>query len=361
MGVKMNLNKKKIIDKLIEMLVEIDWANKELQNKVLYGKNGLKKLFENYISPNSTLPNNILDLYEIIAEAMNDYLKKYPAPAYYKENLRSRFWDWFDYSADIYGLEIEDYKPIFDEAVEHYALDTDVQIIKMLHNQEGVTKQEIADELKVSERTVQAVINRLVDKDTDNPIRLGGYPMHIELKKDEDYNFKSRKLYCTEETMHPITFQFNMMQVGTMLEALSKLYAEDESYTALYIGVNLWCQLSRYAKERVVEIFGRKNEDLMMLIDDIRDLSDNHIRRFETEREAMENGDYKDKEKLLSAYKGGWLCTIELKNPKRILHNQRIFYDYNSKQYYAVSSENVENKTDKTYLEENCLHDLYEE
>ena len=59
--------KEKIVDKLIEMLVEIDWANKELQQKVLYGKNGLKKRFEDYIKSQTISINNILSLYELIA------------------------------------------------------------------------------------------------------------------------------------------------------------------------------------------------------------------------------------------------------------------------------------------------------
>ena len=362
--------KEKIVDKLIEMLVEIDWANKELQQKVLYGKNGLKHRFKNYLKSQTISIDNILGLYELIAECMNDYLKEYPAPAYYKENLRQRFWEWFDYSAYNYELEIEDYKPIFDEVVEHYPVDTNIQIIKMLHNQDGITKEEIANELMVSQKTVQSVISRLADKGTDNPIRLGGYPMHIALKTDDKYSencvyepgdkYKKRRFYRTEDTMHPVSFQFNMMQVGVMLEALCKSYMEDEVYNAFYIGVNLWCQLSEYAKERVIEVFGKKNEDLLMFIDEIEDIANNHIRTFETEREIMTNGDYKIQEKLLTAHKGAMVCTLELKNPKRRLFSQRVFYDFDKKQYYSVPANNINSIADRIYLEKD-INDLYEE
>lgn len=366
----MELDKEKIVDKLIEMLVEIDWAYNELQEKVLYGKNGLKQRFENYLKIRTVSLNNILGLYEIIAECMNDYLKDYSAPAYYKENLRQRFWDWFDYSAYSYDVEIEDYKPIFEDTVEHYALDTNIQIIKLLHNQEGVTKEEMANELGVSQKTVQTVISRLTNEQTDNPLRLGGYPMHVAIKTDDKYSencvygpgdkYKKRRLYWTENTMHPVSFQFNMMQVGVMLEALCKSYMEDEVYNAFYIGVNLWCQLSEYAKERVVEIFGKKNDDLLMFIAEIEDISNAHIRTFETEREIMDNGDYKIQEKLLTAHKGELVCTLEMKNPKRRLYGQRIFYDFDRRKYYSVSAQNINSISDRTYLE-NDINDLYEE
>ena len=67
--------KEKIVDKLIEMLVEIDWANENLQQKVLYGKNGLKHRFKNYLKSQTISIDNILGLYELIAECMNDNLK----------------------------------------------------------------------------------------------------------------------------------------------------------------------------------------------------------------------------------------------------------------------------------------------
>lgn len=363
--------KEKIVDKLIEMLVEIDWANKDLQQKVLYGKNGLKHRFENYLKSQTISIDNILGLYELIAECMNDYLKDYPAPAYYKENLRQRFWDWFDYSAYCYEVEIEDYKPIFDNVVEHYSLDTNLQIIKMLHNQDGITKEEMANELGVSQKTVQSVISRLADKQTDNPLRFGGFPMHVAVKTDDKYSenciyntgdkYKKRRLYWTEDTMHPVSFQLNMMQVGVMLEALCKSYTEDEMYNAFYIGVNLWCQLSEYAKERVIEIFGKKNEDLLMFIDEIEDITNNHIRTFETEHEVMKNGDFKIKEKLIHVHKGESVCTLELKKPKRRLFSQRIFEDLDRGKYYSVPSNDINSEKDKIFFDIDDVFDLCEE
>lgn len=334
----------------------------ELKQKLL---NGIKKYIEQYSVSCEPGYGASLQPYVRTAQAMNAFLKEYPAPAYYKESVRKILWKWFDSAATENGLYIEAYEPVFNKYVDRNLFDPTVELIKMLHSQDGITKEELSAGLNCSEKTVQTLLHRLTSH--DDPLKLGGEPIFLQIDFFDAHSdccnykygdkYKKRRHYRTKNTMHPLTFQFNLMQVGTLLYSLSKAYIESEMYSAYYIALNVWCQLSDYARARIKEIFAPQYETLSFLIDDLSDMLDKNIRVFESESEFMHSvGDLSIDEKLLMAYKGSLICTLELLNPLRRLRHQSIHYDFGSHKYYCTSP-----GSDKIYLNTDDIYDIYED
>lgn len=361
--------RKEIVDKALELLIEYGEPSEEQQHKFIFSENGLKTRLEKYAG-DPDITRDELPLIEIIAECMNDFLKDYPAPTTYKEGLRETFFSWFEEICFNCSIIDEECEEIFNDIVDKYINDTTIEVIKLLHNQEGTTKEEIAHKLGVSEKTVQTILHKLDDSET--PFKLGGIPINLQIDTFDDYSekcrykdgdkYKKRRHYLTKNTMHPITHQMNLMQVGTLLYSLSKAYYEDEMYGAYYIGLNTWCQLSEYAKIRIQEIFAPKYPELKDFISEFSGMLYSATRKFETENYLLKEDDnFSIEEKLNTAHKGSLVCSLELTNPRRRLRNQRVFFDFDKKQYYAVSTENTDLTSDRIYLDKDNIFDLYEE
>lgn len=361
--------KKELVDNAIEMLIECGEPSEELQQKFIFSENGLKERLEKYAA-NPNISRDGIEIIKIIANCMNDLLKDYPAPAHYKEGLRKTFFDLFDEICYNYGFFEDESEELFDDIVDKYINDPTIEVIKLLHNQEGTTKQELSRKLGVSEKTVQTILHKLDNSAT--PLKLGGMPISVPINTFDDYSencvykkgdkYKKRRHYLTKNTMHPITYQMNLMQVGTLLYSLSKAYYEEEMYGAFYLALNTWCQLSEYAKERIKEIFIPRYNNFGEFIFELSEMLYNGARKFETENYLLkEEDDFSIEKKLLAVYNGELVCALELTNPRRRLRNQRVFFDFDKKQYYAVSTEDTDAKTDRTYLEKDNIFDLYEE
>lgn len=365
-GVKM---RKELFDEAMELLIEYGEPSAEMQQKFVFCENGLKDRLKNYdASPHIT--KNDIDIIRIIACCMNDFLEDYPAPIHYKAGLRETFFEWFEEICWNGRVVEDDCNQIFNDIVSKYVDDPVIEVIKILHNQEGTTKEEISNILGVTEKTVQTILHKLENKNT--PYKLGGIPVLIELDTFDEYSgkciykegdkYQKRRHYLTKNTMHPLTYQMNLMQVGTLLYSLSKAYYEDEMYGAFYIALNTWCQLSEYAKERIEEVYVSKYKYMADFIDELCGMLHNGARKFTTESCLLkEDDDFSINEKLLVAHKGSLVCTLELTHPRRRLRNQRVFYDFERNQYYSTSADEIDSEINRVYLDIDDVFDLYEE
>ena len=360
--------KKELVDEAIQLIIDCVDPSEKMQQKFIYSKNGLKSQLEKYVVDSNILSDEYA-IIKIIAECMNYFIKDYPAPVPYKEGLRATFYNWFEIICDDSGVFEDDCHEMFNDIVDKYIDDTTIEVIKILHNQEGTTKEEISNILGVSEKTVQTILHKL--EDTKEPFKLGGIPINLQIDTFDAYSekcvykkgdkYQKRRHYLTKNTMHPITYQMNLMQVGTLLYSLSKAYYEDEMYEAFYIALNTWCQLSEYARYRITEILAPKYDELSDFIYELSGMLDSDVRKFETEEFLLEEGDHSIDEKLNGMHKGSLVCGIDLTKPRRRLRNQRIFFDFDKHQYYAVSSENIDSATERLYLDKENIFDIYEE
>lgn len=317
-----------------------------------------KNMFEQYWNGNSEhsvciqklVPQQIKS-YKDIVDAFADYLHSYPASPVYKErSIRNFLEKWLKNIAKYFDEvfpEENDYLP------EFLYEDKTVKLVKLLHDRDGITKEELHEKLGVSEKTIQTNLRLLSPslrkngKKTDNEsaLKIGGYVVnaniHEERKKD------NRKYYYMPNTVHPIVLLPNLMQVGVLLKSLSQ---NKDSDVSIYTGADIWCQLSDYCKEKIRNCFAFNDENLSYFIDMIEyRIKHGYIPNFITERDM---DIYSISEKLIMAVKAGRICTLSVekdnltitrKNQKIVILKNiyRAFSVEDSSDYIDFTGENV--------------------
>ena len=247
-------------------------------------------------------PKNDQDFLRIIAGAMQEYLdhsRKAPT-------AQLREWEVFTHCLEVLAQSMgvrgipELIKPVED--------DVDIVLLKDLH--EPHTKEELAEHLRVGEKTIRNKLRAI--EDGTGGVRLGGQRVHVKISKtQEDSQTKCR--YQTKNRMHPLILQLNTAQLGCLLTALAQ---DDRDYainriTASYI----WDQLSEYAKTRIKEIFVSRSKELKMLIEELESAenSERNDTYFLMERELLGSDELDLSQQLFLYMKGGRTCTITVR------------------------------------------------
>ncbi len=299
-----------------------------------------------------------------IASAMEEYLHLYPAPPVSKQKLYNIFSAWLQRIADTYNIEnIEEDLALLPKPIEN---DTPLALIKALHEEGEKTKEELAKELNVTEKTIQTTLRKLspslAEKKTKSPgeIRLGEQKLYVDISCREDYKGKGKKYYRMDNTMHPLVLQMNVMQLGVLLESLQKSYSNEISLVTLGIALDIWGQLSDYGKKRLHKIFTPGNEELKDFFDALEDeIKGDRIIMFKTERELLEEKDVYSWDQVMMVFKSGCTCDIHLiENGKsKVLYKKRIVQRVVDGEYifYAIPTDEEDTSEQGIAL---CLDNL---
>lgn len=223
--------------------------------------------------------------------------------------------------------------------------DAVIAVVKALHGK-GKTVEEISRETNMGIRTVQKWLKKL-DCHAENAeeiqrcCKIAGQPVNIQITTDLPSEGTRAPRYRTINTMHPLVLQENLMQIGTLLKALAHDYNDENSDISFSIGLDIWCQLSDYARKRVKFIYAKYDEALKNYLKEIEMvIPDASAGRFFTERELVEETPLSYNDLLIFVMKGkNRRCNLYLNSPERELYNQDIFCSRtaNGLKYQAVS------------------------
>lgn len=231
-------------------------------------------------------------LLQNFCENANLFIIHYPAPVSFKQILRDKFEQWIRALARELLIPDEQVIDILQDLCVQIKRNVTEEIVKALHDREGVTKDELVDKLGVTSRTINNELAKIGGK-AKEPARLFGQHVQLKISSWSEYNETNHptvKHYCTKNTLHPIAMQLNVSQVGTMLSALAHSYYDDERSIAHGLGMDVWCQLSDYGKERVRLIYASEDEDLADFLDELDDECELHeFTKFHTEAEVYED------------------------------------------------------------------------
>lgn len=214
---------------------------------------------------------------------------------------------------------------------------TVVLLLKELQNRRGVTKEELRERLRLKPRQIAKDLRKLdhslikspetADMSDYVPFRIGGQPVRVKISASRNpENPADKSLYFkTVNSLHPIVLQENMMQAGTLIQALCRNYYEYESSVSLYIATDIWYQLSDYAKSRI-RLMYRFDQDMQSFLEIMEgDFPAGNRARYVTERKLYQEGDFSDEEMLMYFVKvSDRRCNITLRDASGADH---ILYD----------------------------------
>ena len=286
-------------------LPELIWS--ELFNrKKEMGRKGRKRTVTDY--------NEIC--FDAIGNAMAAYIEHYPAPVSFKKRTRERFVKWLEVIRLKYGISCEKLIPeqLNTEEGEN---DTVVGLLLSLQSRRGVTKKELKDRLGIGPRAILKDLCKLDPAlrkggaeipDKVAPFYLGGQPVRAKIQ-GRKYKGEREKRYRTENSIHPLILQENLFQAATLLQALQRNYDEHESTVSSYLAVDIWSQLSDYARERIEYVFAAGDPDFACFLEMLKDETpDERIpASFRMEREII-TGEWSARETLMYCSKAYRIC-----------------------------------------------------
>lgn len=241
--------------------------------------------------------------YRAIAAAMISYIKSYPAPASYKSRLREKFVSWLEAIRNEYHLRDERYTVPEELRPSEGEKDTVVMLLKSLQSRGGITKKELQDNLGIGSRAILKDLCKLdlslgktdtaAADDEKQPFYLGGQPVTARIRAFKKAGTREHS-YMTVNTVHPIILQENLMQAGTMLLALARNWHDYDSNLSLYIGTDIWFQLTPYAQERIRTVFIPADPVMAEFLNyiDASIPDDQFLQLFRTEQEMMHDPEY---------------------------------------------------------------------
>ena len=312
-----------------------------------YDSKGLLPIIKAVLKFSDAASMSDYELFYDVLEEATDYINTYPGSFPVKCKIARRVKELLTQVAEAESIpeciHRLDNIPIPEQE------DIGIEIIKSLHDRNGVTKADLAEQLNVSTKTIQTYLKRIADEPGYEPYRIGGQEVKVPIEHHKkEARDKDLKFY-TPNTMHPLIFQSNLMEVATMLQGLCYAYNQNKNLS-LDIAITLWEQLSQYARDRIKEIFVPGDDDFEEFIDLIEEESniadhnpasvymDNDTPVYRTERQVILQGDITTQEELLMLYKGGEIGTLVLKNPERRICDVRIVADLENKTYSAIYS-----------------------
>ena len=240
-----------------------------------------------------------------IAEGMNEYLLS----SNYSAVIRQRQYEKFKKTLmDICSSHhIEDRERFTDLLEVPIVSDSGIAMVKALHPRKGKSKEDLVEELGISERMVRLNIRKLDHKlmaengEDPGEFRLGGQLMSVPIKVKEDANGK--RIYYTPNTMQPLVMQLSIYQTTIILDSLWKEY-ETESGIAIELAASIWGQLSDYSKDRIRFVWGSSKPGFEDFLDEVEELlEDGYVNEFRSERELFISDTASVEDRLQIAYK----------------------------------------------------------
>lgn len=240
---------------------------------------------------------NLQRAYNSIAQAMIVYLSTYTAAFSFKRRTMIKFSEWLDKIYDLY--EIHDTTAGNDLKVNRADVDIGIAMLKALHPRQGVTIEELEDQLKITDRAVQKDLVKLDPSLYERGKRkeaktkmapyssflLGGQPLQASISYDD--TISPRRFY-SQNTVHPLVLQENIMELATLLKALCRQFFDFEDDKSRLIAIDIWYQISEYAQRKIKYYFAFDNPDLSDFIAMLEDdCPDDHVCGYHTERELL--------------------------------------------------------------------------
>ena len=208
--------------------------------------------------------------------------------------------------------------------------------------------------IKVPQTLIQANLHRLDLESNAEPFRIAGQSVKVPVKrvsredgKEEDNDRRWR--YYTPDTLNPVIFQCNIMQTATLLKSFFYNYRDYGNLIPFDMAVDVWIQLSDYAKFRIQEIFGKQDEEFLVFLTEIDDSSTEELHHFHTENNMNSDMQVSEIERLNMAYKGGKRCKVWIAKERKWLCDRKIKYDFDRRCFYAVCYKDPDSE-EKIYL-----------
>jgi hypothetical protein len=303
-------------------------------------------------------PETIDDLWAFrkITSSIGEYILRYHAPASAKQRLYTELYALCKHIAQ--QRSIDNYEEYLEVLPKPVSDDVTIDLIKALHNREGITKEDFARLHTVDSRTIQNKIQALDGNAKHKPLRIGGFSVHVPVAHfRESAHRDAVQRYYTPNTMNPLVLQLNTIQAATLLQSLH-YNNQKGNYLPLDLAIDIWCQLSDYTRNRIREIFCRNDPEFSAFLDWVQSESESSSHHFMSESEILQERDTSKGEMLLIAHKGSIVCDIDLVSPLRSRCNQRILYDFQKHRYYAVSADNLDG--DRLYFTEDEIDRISE-
>lgn len=229
--------------------------------------------------------NDIKSLCDLISEAMDLTLWNQPGGIERKQQLWKLFDAWLSVLENEYGILVSrPEKPILES--EESIL---IQLIKELQGPDGLgcTRQQLAEKLQISEKTLRTYLKRLNGKKDVEPWALGNQRVRVAIESRHEGR---QRFDYMPDTLHPVVMQLNLTQAAYILKSLgtavdSGIYGNEISTD---LAADIWCQLSPYARKQIQKQFvGASRVTKYANCDKIREQAEAHnFGRFLTKLEG---------------------------------------------------------------------------
>lgn len=239
---------------------------------------------------------NLQTAYRCIAAAMVVYLESYPAVFSFKQQTKELFRNWLIKIRQAYA--IADTTEPAELMIGTKERDTGIAMLRLLHARSGVTYEEIEHSFggNIGRRAIQKDFVKISpslytgDGEPDVPFRLGGQPLlaNIELVDPAETRAEYKR-FRTLNSVHPLVLLENIMQLATLLKALSHQYYDQADDVSRIIAVDIWSQMSKYARAKIIDYYTFDDVVLEDFIFEINNpCPDDHACVYHTEKELLQ-------------------------------------------------------------------------
>lgn len=249
------------------------------------------------------------DAWECITNCMEYYLDSCELSIVYKKKVWKDLSAWLRIIAYDLGINIDYSENGFIENPS--SNDPAIEIIKELHyyknkgnaqpaTGKGVTKEKLSNRLKVSEKTVKDIINKLDKNHHSSELRIAGQKVLLDVDSvyfyDEEAGVRNR-YFSSKSTVNPVFLQFNISQIFTLLNGCKLSYEAEERNSALYTAMEIWDQLSSYSKDRIKSFYCNRYPDFAEFISDVEsEIESSEVHMYVSDREQIEDMDLNNAE-----------------------------------------------------------------
>ena len=264
-----------------------------------------------------------------IAEGVDEYLRSF------NFGVLSRQREYEKYIAILQRICEEHHCGDFSQYAENIDVpiieDPGITFVKALHSRKGKTKNELMEELGVTERMVRLNVRKLdptkITEGGADPgaFRIGGQIMQVPIHIDEDED--GTKRFQTVNTMQPVVMQLSVYQTIIMLDSLWKEY-EQQSGLAIGLAASIWGQLSDYTKDRIRFVWGTSKKGFEDFLDEVEELLEGgFMNRFQSEEELFSFDYSSNDDKLIIGAKTRRYLNISLDKEPRFLRHVLVDYE----------------------------------
>lgn len=326
------MTKEQVMEKIREMLKSTNELSQE-EYCVLVGESNsleIKKNIMNLVFEYSKklFVENEQECFDLLCEACNEFFRNQSDQSYSrKRNIRNVLMSWLEKISMEFNLVLD--RERIDSLNYYISKDPYIEFIKAFHDRKGVSSKELQDLTGLSQRSVNLWVKALDPNHVEagnnqrTEIRIGGQLVKFAIKEKKDGH---NKRYFAENTVHPLVFQNNLMQVLVMLKSFQDVKEYQEFNVGMDLAINTWIQLSEYAQKRLLELNDSMDYLSEEFIEKLIQASSSKSLLFLTEKEYFSNTNHSIKEKLMMACKSGSEVICILKNGERYVGKVSFSY-----------------------------------